>query len=98
MKILTTSLRSAQVLSWVFVSLLVPTTLLPAQVVITNIPGLGGSAQEARGLNRNGMVAGFARTFGDTNQHAFIFSGGETHDLGGNFSQIGRASCREKAE
>jgi len=75
-------------MSWVFVSLLVPTTLLPAQVVITNIPGLGGSVQEARGLNRNGMVAGFARTFGDTNQHAFIFSGGAASGPMGQISKF----------
>jgi probable HAF family extracellular repeat protein len=73
-------------MSWVLASLLVSAAMSPAQVVITNVPGLGGTMQEARGLNRNGMVAGFARTFADTNQHAFIFSGGETHDLGGNFS------------
>jgi len=57
-----------------------------AQSTITNIPSLGGSVVEATALNNNGMVVGFSRTTADTNQHAFLFNDGITHDLGGDFS------------
>jgi len=63
----------------------VPGVLL-AETTITNIPTLGGSASEVRALNNSGMVAGFSRTPGDADQHAFLFSGGTLYDLGGHFS------------
>src|SRR5258708_30768066 len=57
-----------------------------AQSTITNIPSLGGSVVVATALNNGGMAVGYSRVTGDTNQHAFLFNGGITHDLGGDFS------------
>ena len=57
-----------------------------SQATITNIPGLGGSGYEVRALNSLGMAAGFSYLAGDSDQHAILFSGGVTYDLGGFFS------------
>jgi probable HAF family extracellular repeat protein len=49
---------------------------------ITNLPSLGGSFYQATGLNATGQVSGFSTTTGDLAEHAFLFGGGVTLDLG----------------
>jgi probable HAF family extracellular repeat protein len=49
---------------------------------ITNLPSLGGSFYEATALNASGQVAGFSTTAGDVAEHAFLYIGGSTVDLG----------------
>jgi len=71
--------------SLVLYGLVASTHALIAQSTITNIPNLGGSVLEATALNNSGMAVGFARTPADADQHAFLFSGGVTYDLGGHF-------------
>jgi len=63
---------------------------LHAQATIVKIPGLGGSVTEVNAVNKAGMVAGFSRTPGDADQHAFLFYWSALYDLGGFFSL---ASC-----
>src|SRR5205814_9048436 len=86
MRILTPQIRSVGIISAVLLSLLPVPDVLLAEITITNIPGLGGSATEVIALNNSGMVAGFSRTPADADQHAFLFSGGILYDLGGHFS------------
>jgi len=64
----------------------VPTCAVFRQSTITSITNLGGSA-EATAINKSGVVVGFSLTAA-SEQHAFVFSGGITHDLdfGGHFS------------
>ena len=49
---------------------------------ITNLPSLGGSFYQATALNASGQVAGFSTTAGDVAEHAFLYIGGSTVDLG----------------
>jgi probable HAF family extracellular repeat protein len=52
------------------------------QFTITNVPTLGGTFAQAEALNNSGMVAGFSRTAGNLEQHAFQYSAGVLRDLG----------------
>src|SRR6516164_2636960 len=49
---------------------------------VTPLPSLGGSSLSAYGLNAAGQIAGDSYTAGDATDHAFIYSGGLSTDLG----------------
>ena len=49
---------------------------------VTPLPSLGGSSLSAYGLNAAGQIAGDSYTAGDVTDHAFIYSGGLSTDLG----------------
>src|SRR5713101_3361836 len=49
---------------------------------ITNLPSLGGSSYAAYGLNRAGQITGYSYLPGDLAAHAFLYSNGQTADLG----------------
>jgi len=86
MKNKTHTVTSARRRGLILLCLLSSAASVLAQATITNIPGLGGSAYEIRALNSLGMAAGFSYLAGDSDQHAILFSGGVTYDLGGFFS------------
>ena len=57
--------------------------LLPAEGGVASIPPLSpGSAVVAYGINNSGQIVGWSMNSAGNGFHAYIYAGGQTHDLG----------------
>lgn len=63
-------------------ALLSKTRLLTSMYAFRHLDSLGGSFTYGRAINNQGQVVGDSYLNGDKNQHAFLFSRNQVHDIG----------------